>query len=241
MPSRLSLWRIGHVWSIPGEWVALMHRSAPRQWHVCYDSLCQSLLRFRAGTGRPPPVGSCWCQCWRAPLPCPVTCTGTRSELSSSSPSTWAACWRRAVSICLMVRNALCANGSLLACSWHKGAPLPASLRERSWFCRSAAPQEGGAGGSCAGRLIVGSRKHQHTGRVVSPVVLTLCPFRPISSSCCVWQTLVSVLLIDPQLLCICILHLFILPLPKIGLSPLPSFFCCCYGYFNGYSVCTWD
>lgn len=104
----------------------------------------------------------------------------------------------------------------------------------RSCFYSSAAPQEGGTGGSCAG-LIVGSRKHQHTGRVVSPVLLALHTLtEPLSSSCCVWQTLVSVLLVDLQLLCICILHLFILPLPKIGLSPLPSLFCCCYGYFNG-------
>lgn len=69
--------------------------------------LCVSVLptRSKVGTARPPPVAFCWCRFWRGPLPCPVTCTATRSGPSCSSHSTLAACSRRAASTYLTVRD----------------------------------------------------------------------------------------------------------------------------------------
>ena len=70
-------------------------------------TLFVSLLpsRSKVGIEKPPPVAFCWSRFWRVPLPCPVTCTGTRFEPSSSSRSTSAVCSRKGASTSLTVRD----------------------------------------------------------------------------------------------------------------------------------------
>lgn len=137
-----------------GRGCSCAHKCPSSVWHMWNDSLFESLLRFRVGIGKPHPVVSCWFQSWKARLLCPVTYTETHFELSCSSLSTLAACWRRVVSICLMVRNVLVyplvyfsATRSLLACSSYGKPHLP-EMRELDGgpvFPFWRPPREGGA------------------------------------------------------------------------------------------------
>lgn len=97
---------IERVWFVVGETsCSYAHKySFPCSYTWC-DSLFESLHRFRVGIGKLRPVVSCWFQSWKVHLHCPVTYMETHFEHSCSSHSMLAACWRRAVSICLMVRN----------------------------------------------------------------------------------------------------------------------------------------
>lgn len=90
----------------------------PPQWPLhslgsifsCLNSLRDDTVsvlptRSRVGIAKPLPAAFYWSLFWRVPLRCPVTCMAIHFEPSSSSHSTPAACSRRAVSTCLIVRD----------------------------------------------------------------------------------------------------------------------------------------
>lgn len=90
-PPRRRLHSLGSIFSCPNS--------------VGDDTVSVLPSRSRVGIAKPLPAAFCWSPFWRVPLRCPVTCMAIRFEPSSSSHSTPAACSRRAVSTCLIVRD----------------------------------------------------------------------------------------------------------------------------------------
>lgn len=182
----------------------------------------------------------------------------THFELSCSSHSMLAACWRRVVNICLMVRNVLCLTPwytSLQAGPFWYSADMKNLIYQTciSWMKGlflhfSSHPQQGGAGRKLcwwADRhgTVHEAPKHRKGGSSGIFVMLRTLT-EPISSRLVCPGVILeeSVLLVTLlHLLCICVRHLFILPSVRLGFHNCHALFCCCHGYIHGKSVCTCD